>query len=156
MNIISIDPAVSKKIAYAVFLEDRLRFYDLVDEVIDVKDVLASGLDLEIVVTEDMYNGPDFSVVKRLCYTVGEIRILAHMYGLECRLIPPWAWKKHHGILIKKPAAREAHKAAKAFEDKVQFEIIKQYTGKEIQDEDLRAAVLIGMCYIEKARMGAV
>jgi len=121
MNIISIDPAVSKKIAYAVFLEDRLDHYQLADSVEDVQEAMLLLPRLDLVVTEDMYNGPNFNVVKQLCYAVGEIRSLAKRFNLDCRLIPPVIWKKHHGILIKKSGTnRAAYKRAKDLEDRLQ------------------------------------
>ena len=146
MNLLSIDPAVSKKIAYALFLDDRLKCYDLVPEVGDIEDIISAVIDLNLVVTEDMYLGKNFDTVKKLCYAVGEIIHVCKLYSIEYRLIAPVEWKSHHGLL-KKPAG---------LEEKLQFEIIRQYTGEEITDVDIRAAVLIGMCHIEQARMGAV
>lgn len=145
MNLLSIDPAVSKDIAYALFLDDQLKSYDLVSEIEDVEGViLTSMFDIELIVTEDMYCGPNFDTVKKLCYVVGEIRYLAKQYGIDCRLVAPVTWKSHHGLL-KKPVGLEA---------KLQFEIIRQYTGETIDQEDIRVAVLLGMCVIEKARLG--
>ncbi len=142
MTILSIDPAVSKKIAYALFVDEQLQCYNAVDRIYEIDDVINTALDIDLIVTEDMYLGKNVQTLKQLCYVVGGILYLCQIYDIEYRLIAPVTWKSHHGLL-KKPAE---------LEEKLQIEIVRQETGKEITDVDIRAAILIGMCQIEKAR----
>ena len=146
MTILSIDPAISKKIAYALFVDEQLNDYGTADQIYEIDDVINTALDIDLVVTEDMYLGKNVQTLKQLCYVVGGILYLCQIYDIEYRLIAPVTWKSHHGLL-KKPAE---------LEEKLQIEIIRQTTGKEITDVDIRAAILIGLCHIEQARMGAI
>lgn len=142
MTILSIDLAVSKKIAYALFVEDQLNYYGTADHIYEIDDVINTALDIDLVVTEDMYLGKNVQTLKELCYVVGGILYLCEIYEIEYRLIAPATWKSHHGLL-KKPAE---------LEERLQIEIVRQATGEEITDVDIRAAILIGLCQIEKAR----
>jgi len=142
MTILSIDPAVSKKIAYAMFVDEQLQGYNKVDHISEIDDVINTALDIDLVVTEDMYLGNNVRTLKQLEREVGKIIYLCEIYEIEYRLIAPVTWKSHHGLL-KKP---------KELEEKLQIEIIRQETGEEITDVDIRAAILIGLCQIEKAR----
>ena len=142
MTILSIDPAVSKKIAYALFVDEQLQYYGAVDQIYEIDDVINTALDIDLVVTEDMYLGKNVQTLKQLCYVVGGILYLCQIYDIEYRLIAPVTWKSHHGLL---------KKSAK-LEEKLEIEIIRQATGEEITDVDIRAAILIGLCQIEKAR----
>jgi Holliday junction resolvasome RuvABC endonuclease subunit len=141
MVILSIDPAVSKKIAYALFKDGALKLYGKVDRVQDLTMLFNYHPDL--IVTEKMYLGKNAKTYGQLSEEVGKIKILCEIYDIPYRLIPPATWKAHHGLL-KKPA-----KYAKILKDK----IIETVIGLVPRDPDVRSAILIGMCHIEQARM---
>ena len=142
MNILSIDLAVAKPTAYALFLDDKLSCFDKVPGITDIEDLVMMIVDLDLIVTEDMYLGMNVSVLKKLCYEVGKIIYVAESHQVKYRLIRPLDWKRHHGLLQKKPE----------YETLLQKQIIKNTTGQDIEDEDIRAAVLIGLCDIEERR----
>lgn len=145
MNILSIDPAAAKDTACAFFLDDKLAYYELVPDMGGVDDLIyCCEQELDLIVTEDMYLGQNVKTLKELCYAVGKIMYLAEIHMIDCKLIRPVDWKAHHGLCKMRPT----------MEEYLQNQIIRQTCGEEVQDPDLRAAILIGLCYIEKARLG--
>jgi len=144
VTVLAVDPAVSKKIAYALFKKETLKLYGKVDRVQDLTMLFNYRPDL--LVTEKMHLSKNARTYGQLSEEVGKIKLLCEIYDIRYRLIYSVTWKSHHGLL-KKPA-----KFAKVIEDKV----IETVTRDEITDPDIRSAVLIGICHIEQARMKAV
>ncbi len=142
MNILSIDVAAAKPTAYALFLNDKLSCFDKVPGVDDIEDVVAMIADLDMIVAEDMYLGKNVETLKKLCYEVGAVMHIARTYQVECKLIRPVDWQRHHGLL----------KKSDEYTKILQRQIIKQTCMVDIEDEDIQAAVLIGLCEIEKRR----
>ena len=142
MNILSIDVAVSKDIAYAVISDNKLENFGKVKKIIELVKI-ATDTRLDAIITEDMYLGKNVNVFKRLCYIVGEVLLFCEICHTECRLIAPVTWQSHHGLL-KKPAGLRR---------KIEDEILKTVTNETIEDDDIRAAILMGLCHIEQMKI---
>jgi Holliday junction resolvasome RuvABC endonuclease subunit len=140
MVILSIDPAVSKKIAYALFKDGDLKLYGKFDKVQDLAMLFNHNIDL--VVTEEMYLGENPKTFGQLSKIVGKIELLCDLYNIKCREIVPATWKAHHG-LINKP---------KDFVQKLEDKIIETLTDKKIDDQDIKDAILLGLCHIEQQK----
>ena len=144
MTVLAIDPAVSKKIAYALLKDGTLKLYGKVEKVQDLTMLFNYHPDL--VVTEKMYLSKNARTYGQLSEEVGKIKLLCEIYDIRYRLIPPVTWKAHHGLL------KKTAEFVKLIEDK----IIEIVTKDKITDPDIRSAVLIGICHIEQARMEVV
>jgi len=142
VTVLSIDPAVSKQTAYALFRDGILKLYGKVDRVQDLTMLFNYHPDL--VVTEEMYLWKNARTYGQLSEEVGKIKLLCEIYGIHYRLIPPATWKAHHGLL------HSSAQFVKVIEDK----IIENVTSSKIKDPDIRSAILIGMCHIEQTKMG--
>jgi len=143
MNILSIDVAVSKDIAYAVFNDSKLSFFGKIKNLTELAAGIVTFIRLDAVVTEDMYLGKNVAVLKKLCYIVGGIMYICNMLNTECHLIAPITWQSHHGLL-KKPAGLRR---------KIEDTIIATVTDETIEDDDIRAAILMGLCHIEQMKV---
>ncbi|KPJ86226.1 MAG: hypothetical protein AMS17_13405, partial [Spirochaetes bacterium DG_61] len=97
MVILAIDPAVSKKIAYALFKNEDLKLYGKFDKVQDLAMLFNHNIDL--VVTEEMYLGENPKTFGQLSKIVGKIELLCDLYNIKCREIAPATWKAHHGLM---------------------------------------------------------
>ena len=144
MNILSIDVAITKPTAYALFLDDKLSCFDKVDGIPDIEDIVAMIIDLDMIVTEDMYLGMNVDTLKKLCYEVGKVIYVADMHQVKYLLIGPHNWEAHHGLLKKK---YEYIKILKK-------QLILSETGIETEDVDIQSAILIGLYVIERKRLG--
>ncbi len=142
MYILSIDVAAAKPTAYALFLNDKLSCFDKAPGVDDIEDVVAMITDLDMILAEDMYLGKNVETLKKLCYEAGAVMHIARTYQIECKLIRPVDWQRHHGLLKKNDEYTKI----------LRRQIIKQTCMVDIEDEDIQAAVLIGLCEIEKRR----
>jgi hypothetical protein len=105
MIILSIDPAWAKEMAYAVFRDGQLCFYDKFRY---TKELCVTNAD--IVVTEDPYPGGDakkysyrghVDTFKKLCFAVGMISVIAAALEVELVLIQQWTGR-HITILRRK------------------------------------------------------
>ena len=139
MIVLSIDPAWAKEMAYAVFRDGQLCFYD---KFRTTKELCVTNAD--VVVTEDPYLGGDakkysyrghVDTFKKLCFAVGMISVLAAALEAEFVLIRPVDWKSHYSL-------------TKRTTENVQAIIREQLTGG-VQDEDIQDAILIGRYYID-------
>lgn len=152
MTILSIDPAFSKPMAYAVFNEQGKCFnYDTIEK-LDLSSVLDCKLvvpDISIIVTENpypcgrirQYSSKGYSeTFKKLCFAVGMIIQFANSIGAEYRLIRPVDWKRYWSLTKKTPAD-------------LQKRIREEITGVD-DDEDIQDAILIGKYYIEYVMVG--
>lgn len=144
MNLLSIDVAITKPAAYALYVDDKLSCFDKVPEISDIKDFIPMIIDLDLIVTEDMYHKMNIDTLKKLCYEVGKVIYIAEIHKIKYKLIRPYDWERHHGLLQKTP---EYIKVLKKL-------IILNTTGREIEDDDIQDAVLIGLYVIERARLG--
>ena len=142
MNILSIDVAVSKDIAYVSFHDNKLGLCGKAGTIMELS-VIFSSKRFDIIVMEDMYIGKNVNTLKKLCYVVGGIMLICDMHYTEYRLINPATWQSHHGLL-KKPAGLRR---------KIEDEIIATVTYRKIEDDDVRAAILMGLCHIEQMKV---
>ena len=142
MNILSIDVAVSKDIAYVGLSNNRLEYFGKIKKLTDLPNIMVFKR-LDAVITEDMYLGKNVDILKRLCYVVGGILYICETHYVECRLIAPSTWQSHHGLL-KKPAGLRR---------KIEDTIIATVTNETIEDDDIRAAILMGLCHIEQMKI---
>jgi hypothetical protein len=97
MIILSIDPAWAKEMAYAVFRDGQLCFYDKFRY---TKELCVTNAD--IVVTEGLYLRGDakkyyyrghVDIFKKLCFAVCMISVIAAVLKAELVLIQPVDWK---------------------------------------------------------------
>jgi len=139
MIILSIDPSWAKPMAYAVFRDGQLCFYD---KFRTTKELCVTNAD--IVVTEDPYLGGDakkyssrghIDTFKKLCFAVGMISLLAQALEAELELIRPVDWKSFYRLTKRTP-------------EEIQKEYRIQLTGG-VLDEDVQDAILIGTYYID-------
>ncbi len=144
MNLLSIDLAVTKPTAYALFLNDKLSCFDKVSSVNDIEDIATMIIDLDLIVTEDMYHKQNIDTLKKLCYEVGKVIYIADLHQIKYRLVRPTDWQTHHGLTLKNNTYISA----------LQKQIILNTTGQEIEDDDIQSTVLIGLYVIERARLG--
>jgi hypothetical protein len=82
--------------------------------------------------------------LKKLCYEVGKIIYIAELHQIKYKLVRPYDWERHHGLLQKNFDYIKILK----------HQIIFNETGEEIDDDDIQSAVLIGLYVIENARLG--
>ena len=144
MNLLSIDVAITKPAAYALYLDDKLSCFDKVPGIDDIEDILSMIADLDLIVTEDMYHKKNIAILKKLCYEVGKVIYIANTHGIKYKLIRPVDWKTHHGLTLKNNTYISA----------LQKHIILKTTGFEVEDDDIQSAILIGLYVIERARLG--
>ena len=143
MNLLSIDVAIKKPTAYALFKNDNLKYYDKTDGIIPIEGiVLISSLDL--IVTEDMYHKNNIDILKKLCYEVGKVIYIANIHNVKYRLIRPVDWQTHHGLTLKN----------NTYISTLQKKIILNTTGFEIEDDEIQSAILVELYVIERARLG--
>ena len=142
MNILSIDVAVSKDIAYAGFNDNKLEYFGKIKEITQLPGIIVYKR-LDAIVMEDMYLGKNVDTLKKLCYVVGKILFICEMNHTKYRLIAPVTWQSHHGLL-KKPAGLRR---------KIEDTIIATVTNEKIEDDDIRAAILMGLCHIEQMKV---
>jgi hypothetical protein len=93
MVVLSIEPAWSKKMAYALFQNKKLVYYDQRES---LSELHISDVSIDFVIAEDPYlceNVRKYFVGKRvqtfkiLCFAVGKIIYLAETLGAEYKLI---------------------------------------------------------------------
>ena len=144
MNILSIDVAITKPTAYALFLDNELQLYNKKPSIIKIEAIVKTTLPLDLIVTEDMYHDKNIDTLKKLCYEVGKAIYIAELYQIKYRLVRPYDWEGHHGLLYKRSSYIKILKK----------QIILNVTGKEIEDDDIQDAILIGLYVIERARLG--
>ena len=144
MNILSIDVAITKPTAYAFFINDKLFCYEKVKNIIEIEEIMAGIIGLDLIVTEDMYHRKNIDTLKKLCYEVGKVIYIADLHKIKYRLIRPVDWQTHHGLTLKN----------NTYISTLQKQIIYNTTGAEVDDEDEQAAILIGLYVIERARLG--
>ncbi len=143
MNILSIDVAITKPTAYALFLFSDLAEHGKADGISQLVEMMSLH-DLDLIATEDMYHKQNVDTLKKLCYEVGKVIYIADTYGIKYRLIRPVDWKNHHGLTGINPE----------YVNIVQKKIVLSETCVETDDDDIQAAILIGLYVIERARMG--
>lgn len=144
MNILSIDVAITKPTAYALFLNDELSFYEKVPSIIEIGNLILARPYIDLIVTEDMYLGMNVDTLKKLCHEVGKIIYIAELHQIKYKLVRPYDWEGHHGLLQKQSDYIKILK----------HQIIFNETGEEIDDDDIQSAVLIGLYIIERTRLG--
>ncbi len=144
MNLLSIDVAITKPTAYALYLDDKLSCFDKVPGIDDIEHIAAMITDLDLIVTEDMYYKKNIDTLKKLCYEIGKIIYIADLHQIKYRLIRPVDWQIHHGLALKNNICISI----------LQKQIILNTTGFEIEDNDIQSAILIGLYVIERARLG--
>ena len=143
MNLLTIDVAITKPTAYAVFKNDILIDYDEVDLIIYIEEIINMN-NFDLIVTEDMYLGMNVDTLKKLCYEVGKIIYIAELHQIKYKLVRPYDWEQHHGLLQK----------SSDYIKILKHQIIFNETGEEIDDDDIQSAILIGLYVIERARLG--
>ncbi len=143
MNTLSIDVAITKPTAYALFLDDKLSFYEKVPELIDINALILSRPYIDLIVTEDMYHRKNIDTLKKLCYEVGKVIYIADLHKIKYRLVRPIDWQTHHGLTLKN----------NIYISTLQKQIIFNTTGAEVDDDDIQSAILIGLYVIERARL---
>ncbi len=143
MNVLSIDVAITKPTAYAEFIDDKLKHYGKVDNIQAIKGLDNNG-GPDLIVTEDMYHKHNIDTLKKLCYEVGKVIYIADLHGIKYKLVRPVDWMSHHGLTNMTPAMSVY----------LPKKIILHETGVETDDDDIQAAILIGLYVIERARMG--
>ena len=144
MNILSIDVAITKPTAYAFFIGEKLSCYEKVKNIIEIEEIIAGIIGLDLIVTEDMYHDLNISILKKLCYEVGKVIYIADVHGIKYRLVRPVDWKTHHGLTNKHPVYVKV----------LQKQIVLSKTGVETDDDDIQSTILIGLYVIERARLG--
>ena len=144
MTVVAIDPAYSKAFAYAIFRNNKLMFFGKDEYLSTIVNILVKRRP-DIVVTEDMYLGKSVDTLKKLCYAVGKIMYICEKIGTPYRLISPREWTLHHGL-----RGIKSRDLRRQLEDK----IIETVMDHAPRDEDIRSAILIGMCHIEQTKMG--
>jgi len=144
MNVLTIDVAITKPTAYALFLNDELSFYEKVPSIIEVGNLILARPYIDLIITEDMYLGMNVETLKKLCYEVGKVIYIADLHNIKYILIGPHNWEAHHGLLKKK---YEYFKTLKK-------QIILNETGVETDDVDIQSAILMGLYVIERMRLG--
>lgn len=151
MNILSIDVAVTKPTAYALYRDDKLSCYDKVSGIPEIEefitecqDITTACRDIDLILAEDMYCGVNFLTIKKLCYEIGKLIYVADKHKIEYRLIRPVDWMSHHGLTNKNPE----------YVKDIQKLIIWNETDVKTDDDDVQAAILIGLYVIERVRMG--
>ena len=144
MNILSIDVAITKPTACALFWNGKLSFCDKVRGIHEIEEIITAFRDIELIVTEDMYHRKNIDILKKLCYEVGKVIYIADLHQIKYRLIRPTDWQTHHGLTLKN----------NTYISTLQKQIIYNTTGAEVGDEDEQAAILIGLYVIERARLG--
>ncbi len=143
MNVLSIDVAITKPTAYAVFNNKELMRHGKIDSVKEISQSFLIG-NIDLIVTEDMYHNKNIGTLKKLCYEVGKVIYIADLHNIKYCLIRPIDWQVHHGLTLKN----------NIYISKLQKQIISNTTGVETDDEDEQAAILIGLYVIERARLG--
>jgi len=143
MNILSIDVAITKPTAFALFVGDKLKYYEKSESIKEMERYFLIH-DVDLIVTEDMYHNKNIDTLKKLCYEVGKVIYIADLHNIKYRLVKPVDWQAHHGLTLKN----------NTYISKLQKQIILNTTGVETDDEDEQAAILIGLYVIERARLG--
>ena len=143
MNILSIDVAITKPTAFALFRDDKLDFCDNAPGISEIEELIICR-DTDLIVTEDMYHRKNIDTLKKLCYEVGKVIYIADLHKIKYRLVRPIDWQTHHGLTLKN----------NIYISTLQKQIIMNTTGMEVDDEDEQAAILIGLYVIERARLG--
>ena len=144
MNILSIDVAITKPTACALFRNGKLSFCDKVRGIHEIEEIITAFRDIELIVTENMYHNKNIETLKKLCYEVGKVIYIADLHKIKYRLVRPVDWQTHHGLTLKN----------NTYISKLQKQIIQNTTGVDTDDEDEQAAILIGLYVIERARLG--
>jgi len=139
MIVLSIDPSWAQPMAYAVFRDGQLCFYD---KFRTTKELCVTNAD--VVVTEDPYLGGNakkyssrghIDTFKKLCFAVGMISLIAQALEAEFVLVRPVDWKSFYSLTKRTPA-------------RIQEEIRAHLTGG-VLDEDIQDAIMIGRYYID-------
>ena len=143
MNILSIDVAITKPTAYALFKDNKLVGFEKSEGIKDMDYYLYTHK-IDLIVTEDMYHSKNIDTLKKLCYEVGKVIYIADLHNIKYRLVRPVDWQEHHGLTLKN----------NTYIPKLQKQIIFNTTGMKTDDEDEQAAILIGLYVIERARLG--
>ena len=149
MNVLSIDVAITKPTAYALFRDEKLSRYDKVPGIPGIEELLIAChdidyIDIDLIVTENMYHGKNIGTLKKLCYEVGKVIYIADLHGIKYKLVRSVDWMSHHGLTNMTPAMSVY----------LPKKIILHETGFEADDDDIQAAILIGLYVIERARLG--
>ena len=143
MNILSIDVAITKPTAYALFKNEKLIDHGKLPSLLPIGAITLTNT-IDLIVTEDMYHNKNIDTLKKLCYEVGKLIYIADLHNIKYRLVRPVDWQAHHGLTLKN----------NIYISKLQKQIILNTTGMETDDEDEQAAILIGLYVIERARLG--
>ena len=143
MNLLSIDVAITKPTAYAIFWKDVLVEHNKINSIQTVNNIV-NMYNFDLIVTEDMYHKQNIDTLKKLCYEVGKVIYIADLHHIKYRLIRPVDWQTHHGLTLKN----------NTYISTLQKQIIQNTTSIEVDDEDEQAAILIGLYVIERARLG--
>jgi len=139
MTLISIDPAWAKPMAYAIFENGKVIFYDKIFKFNDIKPDLA-----DMLVTEDPYPAGSIKkysykgwveTFKKLCFAVGRIIEFAEINHVEYKLIRPVDWKRYWSL---------TKRTSETLQQRIRTEITEVEGSEDIQD-----AILIGKYYIE-------
>ncbi len=144
MNILSIDVAITKPTAYAMFKDNRLVYFEKSDNNNNEVENYLLINNIDLIVTEDMYHNKNIDTLKKLCYEVGKVIYIADLHKIKYRLVRPVDWQAHHGLTLKN----------NIYISKLQRQIIYNTTGMETDDDDIQSAILIGLYVIERARLG--
>ena len=149
MIVLSIDPAWAKPMAYAVFRDGDLCFYD---KFRTTRELCVTNAD--VVVTEEPYcrklkekdysysNTGRIGTFRKLCYAVGMISLIAQVLEAKIELIRPVDWKSFYSLTVRTP-------------ENIQEAIRSQLTGG-VLDGDEQDAILIGMYYIDHVLQGVI
>ena len=143
MNILSIDVAITKPTAYALFRDNEFANCGKVSSLLNIGTASLTN-NVDLIVTEDMYHNKNIGTLKKLCYEVGKVIYIADLHNIKYCLVRPIDWQVHHGLTLKN----------NIYISKLQKQIILNTTGVETDDEDEQAAILIGLYVIERARLG--
>ena len=143
MNILSIDVAITKPTAYALFINNELKYHEKSEGLKEMEHYFLIH-NVDLIVTEDMYHNKNIGTLKKLCYEVGKVIYIAELHKIKYCLVRPIDWQVHHGLTLKN----------NIYISKLQKQIISNITGVETDDEDEQAAILIGLYVIERTRLG--
>jgi hypothetical protein len=139
VKVVSVDAAWSKPWAFALFIDERLVYYDRVKDLIGIPDK-----DIDYVVTENPYPGGKIETYsykgrsesfRTLCFAVGMVMQFAKSIGAVYQLVRPVDWKSFYQLTKKTP-------------EPIKDTIRTQLTGVQ-GDGDLQDAILIGRYFVE-------
>ena len=91
MRLLSIDIAVAKKTAYALWKDGKLEYYDSIERIEDLDKIIPIA---DMVICEEPYHQMNIRTYGDLCKEVGKISALCTIYERPFETIRPVDWKR--------------------------------------------------------------